>query len=300
MDILNDPRIIRFFAEHANHRGSSPPVAVFDCDGTVIRGDIGEAMLYYQIEEFCFKVSPADVWPDYPQRGELDRLYRDLRDGGGRRGDNPGFRKFADRILEWYFGQIEDGRVEKACADIVRLFAGYTVAEVRDIADATFLREVSALPGERRLGSRTRPSGVRFIRESRELVTELINRGFEIWAVSGSNRWSVEPVFLRLGVPRERVIGIDLVVENGLLTARAVEPVPIRTKKIDALRSQTHTKPLIVASDSRNDIPLLQYSADLKVFVSSRRKDWTLFFTGGQIQRDESWVVVEVPTIEGV
>ena len=43
----------------ANRRRNGPPLAVFDCDGTVIQGDIGEAMLYHQLEHFLFRVSPA-------------------------------------------------------------------------------------------------------------------------------------------------------------------------------------------------------------------------------------------------
>jgi HAD superfamily phosphoserine phosphatase-like hydrolase len=299
MTILHDPRIIRFFQEHADHGTGGPGLAVFDCDGTVIRGDIGEAMLYYQLEEFRFKVSPADVWEDYPDRKELDRLYRTLSGGTGRPADQPHFGAFVDLVLTWYYGQIDDGLVEKACADIVRLLAGHTVPEVRAIADATFQRELAAPLGERRLGSRTLPRGLRYLKESRELVGELRARGFDLWAVSGSNRWSVEPVFRGLGIPSGRVIGIDLELRDGLLTSSVKEPIPIRTKKVDALRAFVSERPLIVASDSRNDIPLLQYSADLKVFVSSRRKDWTIFFTKGNVQRDDSWLVIESPTAEG-
>jgi phosphoserine phosphatase len=299
MTILHDRRVIRFFQEHADHGTGGPGPAVFDCDGTVIRGDVGEAMLYYQLEEFCFKVSPADVWEDYPDRKELDRLFRTLAGEPGRGADHPLFGMFADLVLTWYFGQIDDGRVEKACADIVRLLAGHTIPEVRAIADATFQRELAAPLGKRRLGSRTPPRGLRYLKESRQLVGELKTRGFDLWAVSGSNRWSVEPVFRGLGIPPDHVIGIDLELRDGLLTSSVKEPIPIRAKKIDALKAFVSKRPLIVASDSRNDIPLLQYSSDLKVFVSSRRKDWTIFFTGGNVQRDDSWLIIESPTTEG-
>ena len=299
MSLLQHPRVVRFLREHANHTSGPAPLAIFDCDGTVIRGDIGEAMLYYQIEEFHFKVSPAAIWTDYPRRGELGELYERLsRCDEAARHRDPAFAPFAEMILGWYHDQIDNGFVEKACADIVRLFTGFTPAEVRSIANATFTRERNRPLGERRLGSRTIPAGIRFISQSRDLILALQSAGFEIWAVSGSSRWSVEPVFESLGVPPSRVIGIDLAVEGGVLAARALDPVPIREKKIDAIRRHRTDPPLIVASDSRNDIPLLAYSSDLKVFVSSRRKDWTVFFSQGKVTKDDSWVVVESPTLE--
>ncbi|HMK38881.1 MAG TPA: haloacid dehalogenase-like hydrolase [Bacteroidota bacterium] len=298
MSILEEGAVAAFLGLHENHRKGPRPVAVFDCDGTVIQGDIGEAMFYRQIEHFHFRRSPAVLWPDYPRAGELARLYDELAplDPAARAG-NPGFGAFAGLLLSRYFDQIEQGAVAKACADIVRLFAGYTPAEVRELARETFEEEISSPMGTRRLGTRTLPRGARYIRESVDLIGALTLRGFDVWAVSGSNRWSVEPVFRRFGVPPERVIGIDLEVRDGILTERTAGPVPIRAGKIDALRQSTPAVPLLCASDSRNDIPLLLYSSGLKVRINSRKRDTADFFRSAGIVPDESWVLVESPHI---
>jgi phosphoserine phosphatase len=299
MSILDDSRLQRFFQEHSDHADRSDRLAVFDCDGTVIRGDIGEAMLAHQVEHFLFKVSPADVWQDHPDRPRLDRLYQSLARASAReRTTHPDFGEFFSLIFGWYFGQIDEGKIEKACVDIVRLFTGFTPDEVRQVADDSFATQFSSPCSETPFGNHGIARGARYIQESRQMIEELQHRGYEIWAVSGSNIWSVEPVFRQLGIPPARVIGIELDTESGLLVPRGIEPVPIREKKVDALQSRTNTRPLLVASDSRNDIPLLEYSADLKVFVNSRRKDWTVFFDLGNITRDDSWIVVETPTIE--
>jgi phosphoserine phosphatase len=299
MSIADLPQIQQFLKAHTNHAPRRPGVAVFDCDGTVIKGDIGEAMLYYQLEHFHFKVSPADVWPDHPRRSELDRWYRVLTAiDASQRSSQPEFAPFADTILSWYFDQLAHGTIEKACADIVRLFSGHTLSEVRRIAEATFLEETGAPISERKLGTRLRPKGARYIRESIELVRLLMQRGFVIWAVSGSNRWSVEPVFRRLGIPAEQVIGIDLIERDGVLSSTPREPVPIQRKKVDALRERIPEAPLLVASDSRLDIPLLQYSAGLRVYVNSHQRNPSDFFTIGNVVRDDSWVVIERPTLE--
>ena len=75
----SDPNLTAFLARHARHTDGQSPVAVFDCDGTMIRGDIGEAMFHRQIERFWFRVSPASVWPDHPRRSDIEDLYQALR-----------------------------------------------------------------------------------------------------------------------------------------------------------------------------------------------------------------------------
>jgi phosphoserine phosphatase len=299
MSILELPAVTDFLRTYANHASRQRPTAVFDCDGTVIRGDVGEAMLYYQIEHFLFKVSPATVWPDHPERNELDDLFRQLAAARPEeRYAHPAFHPFADSILHWYFGQINDGKVEKACADIVRLFTGYALAEVREIADRVFEDERSASVTSRRLGSRILPKGVRYIKESVDLIRELQRLKFHIWAVSGSNKWSVEPVFRQLGIGPEFVIGIELEEENDVLTPRAKSPVPIRENKVHAFERHTTAVPVLVASDSRNDIPLFLYSAALKVRINSRNRSTEEFFRESRVTRDDQWVVIEQPTIE--
>jgi len=299
MSILDLPAVRDFLKKHANHISQERPTAVFDCDGTVIRGDIGEAMLYYQIENFLFKVSPATVWPDHPGNNQLDTLFRQLATvEPQKRCAHPAFHPFADLILQWYFGQINDGKVEKACADIVRLFAGFELSEVRAIADRVFEEERSSSLTSRTLGTRILPKGVRFIKESVDLIRELQKCRFLIWAVSGSNKWSVEPVFRQLGIGADFVIGIELEEAKGLLTSRATSPVPIRENKVHAFEKHTAAVPVLVASDSRNDIPLFLYSSELKVRINSRNRNTEEFFRESKVTRDDQWVVIEQPTIE--
>jgi phosphoserine phosphatase len=298
MSILTDSAIAAFLAAHQDHPRGPRPIAVFDCDGTVIQGDMGEAMFYRQIERFHFRRSPALIWRDHPRRDEIGSLYGKLAGlGSAERAASSAFAAFAEILLAWYFDQIASGAVVKACADIVRLFAGYTPDEARGLGRETFEAEFSSPIGTRRLGGRDLPRGARFIRESVDLIGALTGRGFDIWVVSGSNKWSVEPVFTRFGIPPERIIGIDLEVHDGLLTDRAEAPVPIRTGKIDALRRHTPLVPLMAVSDSKNDIPLLLHSAGLRIRINSRRRDTADFFRTAGTVPDSTWVLVESPHI---
>jgi phosphoserine phosphatase len=289
-------RIDEFLRKHARN-GSTQAVAVFDCDGTVIKGDIGEAMFYHQIEQFHFRLNPALLWPDHPHRKELGKSYQQLALlPADERRRNPAFEPFARMLLDWYVNQIAGGQVAKACADIVRLYAGFTRKEVRALAETAFLEELSTPFSERPLGGRNSKRGIRYLQEAVDLLELLRENGFEIWAVSGSSKWSVEPVFDRLRIPPERVIGIDLEERDGLLTGMPVLPIPIRENKIHALRMHQTRPPVLVASDSRNDIPLFGYSEDLRILVNSRKRTSEEFFRSGEIPRDDRWIVYEQPT----
>lgn len=273
-------------------------VAVFDCDGTLIKGDIGEAMFYFQIEHFLFKVSPAQLWPDFPRREELNKLYDGLAAiPQGRVPLDPRFPEFAQMLLSWYFDQLEEGKTDKACSDIVRLWCGFTRSEALKVAEETLEDELASPLSERELGSYTLQRGSRFIAQAMQILSELRARGFDVWTVSGSNQWSVEAVAHRAGFPRNRVIGIDLKEVNAILGPEVQTPVPVYDGKVQALRKRGVTRPLIVLSDSTYDIPLFNYSAHLKILVNSRNHHGDEFFHEGKIHRDDSWMVIDNPIL---
>jgi len=293
-----DPALSAFLARHEHHPQNSRPSAVFDCDGTLIRGDIGEAMFHRQIEHFWFKISPASVWPDHPAVEEIDALYHALRAmPEDSRGTTPEFSAFADLLVSWYVDQIRDGLIAKACTDIVRLFSGFTPQEVRSLARETWELECASPLSPRPLGSGSVPSGIRYLRPAVELLRELQRRDFDIWVISGSNRWSVEAVFAPLAVRADRVIGIGLHEREGVLTAEEETPVPIREEKVAALRIRSRTRPLLVASDSKNDIPLFRDARELKVRINSRNRDTEDFFRSFGSSPDASWVLIEQPAL---
>ncbi len=292
--MLHNPTLDQFLQKHSNT--TQKPLAIFDCDDTLIRGDIGEAMLYFQLEHFLLRVSPGVLWPDHLKRDELNNLYHGLSHLPPEKAvHDRRFISFAEMILDWYFGQLAGGKTEKACSDIVRLFAGFTQDEVRQIARSTVKRELEAPMQRIIIGHHDLPRGIRFIRQTHDLLDLLRSEGFEIRIVSGSNQWSVEAVCERLSIHGDQVIGIELEEENGLLTPATKQPVPVLDGKVKALQSRTFARPSIVVSDSTYDIPLFDYSTDLKVLINSNgERD---FFAAGNITRTDSWIVVESPEL---
>lgn len=295
MPPTKDPKLVRFLQKYNHPANAETPVAVFDCDDTLIRGDIGESMFYFQLEHFLLRVSPASLWPDHPKHEELSNLYEGLSKLPPEKAvRDRRFISFAEMMLDWYFNQLAEGKTAKACSDIVRLFTGFTPTEVRQIAHATMKKELEAQQEEWMMGRHRLPRGIRFIKESLGILKELKSRGFDIWVISGSNRWSVEAVCEHIGIPANHVIGVDLHEEDDVFTSTVKQPVPVLEGKVTALQQHIANAPKIVVSDSTYDIPLFHYSVDLKVLVrSSNGQD---FFKAGNVTRDDSWVVFETPT----
>ncbi len=293
------PAIENFLKEFGNSRTSlKRPVAVFDCDGTIIKGDIGEAMFYHQVERFLLRESPANIWVDHPKREELDNLYTTLASlPAEKRTHDRRFISFAETMLEWYFDQLVDGRIEKACSDIVKLLTKFSEDEVHRIATATLKEHLDSPISVRKIGKHEVPNGVRYIREPVELLKRLQRLNFDIWIVSGSNRWSVEAVFDSLDVPKDHIIGVELLSANNTLGTRVQTPIPVQQGKVHALQQFIPDSPMIVVSDSSYDMPLFEYSIGLKVFVNSRMETSYSFFKNARITPDDSWAVFENPTL---
>ncbi len=299
MSLASSPALEAFLKQFDGVNHSKPPVAIFDCDGTIIKGDIGEAMFYYQIEHFLLRVNPANIWLDHPKREELDNLYTQLASlPTDRRTHDRRFVSFAEMMLEWYFDQLSEGKTEKACSDIVKLFAKFSEQEVEQIALTTFNEELGSPISFRKFGKHSVPRGIRYIAESVRLLKELQRLGFDIWAISGSNKWSVYPVFERLGIPRDRIIGIGLHLSSNVFAAKVETPVPVLQGKVEAVQQFTNASPVLVVSDSIYDIPLFEYSSGLKVLVNSRMETSYAFFKETHIVQDDSWVVIEHPTLQ--
>ena len=294
---MNPVASIQTFVEkHSRRETSGKPLVVFDCDGTVIDGDVGEAMFYYQIENFLFRQSPADVWPDHPQRKELDTLFGTLQGmTQEERSNNPLFQRFIRMVISWYFSQLEERKTDKACADIVRLMAGFTPAEARAMGETILDFELASPRKRTILGGVTRPLGIRFIREALSFLQMFQEGGFHILAISGSNQWVVEAVFSRLGLHGGDVYGIDLTAENGILTRIVKEPIPVSGGKVECIRRTVGKQPVMVLSDSSYDAPLFQYSSDLRVLINSRYETSDRFFAEAGFTRDGTWLVIEQP-----
>jgi len=290
--------IDEFLASHIVSPREITPLAVVDCDGTIIKGDIGEAMFHFQIEHFLFRESPASLWPDYPERKQLDKLYQSLVQNPPFIGSQDGRHiAFTNHLLDWYFDQLKAGNTMKACSDIVRLWSGFRESEVVEIARDTLKGELASGTEDRLLGKFLLPRGIRYIRETRELLERIKAAGFNLWIVSGSNIWSIREVCRPLPVAPTQIAGITLGRKGDLISSQVIHPIPVVEGKVDLMKAKGFPQPLIVVSNSIHDLPLYQQCTGLKVLIQSDDQGHR-FFERTDVMPDESWVVVDQPSFE--
>ncbi len=109
----------------------------------------------------------------------------------------------------------------------------------------------------------------------RELVSRLQARGWSLYIVSASNRWSVAPAARLLGIDPDHVIALEVMVERGLLTTEVRHPIPTLAGKPSLLRDRAGRDADLAFGNSTLDLPLLEASR-FSVAVGPRSRSTAL------------------------
>jgi phosphoserine phosphatase len=130
---------------------------------------------------------------------------------------------------------------------------------------------------------RIRPNPV--FSEQKKLIDFLLSNSVQIYIVTASIKWAVEPGARALGLTDENVIGIETKVENNLLTTERVLPITYRRGKADALLARTNNiRPFLCAGNTIGDYELLESSTHVRMAVSAASRDDRLFKSENDLQ----------------
>jgi len=108
--------------------------------------------------------------------------------------------------------------------------------------------------------------------EMRDLVHRLRDAGCDVWAISSSNQWVIRAGMRYFGIPWDRILTAEAVVENGLIQNRLVR-IPSGPGKAEAIREMVPGTPECAFGNSIWDREMLALcrhpfainpSADLK------------------------------------
>lgn len=107
----------------------------------------------------------------------------------------------------------------------------------------------------------------------RWLINHLKDNNCQIFIVTASIKWAVEPAARTLGIPESHVIGIETEIDSkGLVTDNRVLPPTYKEGKAAALLKKTNgIRPILSCGNSTGDTALLEI-ADLKLAVKSSAK----------------------------
>lgn len=253
----------------------SPGTAVFDFDNTLIKNDLGEAVMYYIVLQGLLRADLAGFWTELRHEAVADEVIERLRkswdsveESGGE--DTGEFLSFADRLLTVYGLVYEKAGMEEAYRWTRTLFGFQPVKEMRSISRYVFDYEQTLDVGVWELPSGLRlPRGIRIYAEIKELIAALHERGWDVRIVTASPQEIIQTVSPRWNIPEEKVHGMVLrrkkdapgdPDDQALLEPFIIEPMTVRSGKVERLRAEGIETPDLMVGDSLGDFELLQHA----------------------------------------
>ena len=114
--------------------------------------------------------------------------------------------------------------------------------------------------------------------EQKKLIDLLLENSIQVYIVTASIKWAVEPGAKALGLSADHVIGVQTKVINNIITDEKVLPITYRQGKVDALLQHTNQlRPFLCVGNTIGDYELLQSSTDIRLAVSAASRDDKLF-----------------------
>lgn len=171
----------------------------------------------------------------------------------------------------------ESGDPRPAYLWLAQINKGQTLAQVRDWAEKA-VRDSEPLP---------------IFPEKKKLIQWLLEHGVEVYIVTASIKWAVEPGALRLGLQHEHVLGIRTKIENGIVTDVQDGVITYREGKAEAIFAHTGGRaPFFAAGNTMGDYALLKSATQLALASGAAPKGHELFETEENLRqkaREHGW-----------
>jgi phosphoserine phosphatase len=201
------------------------PVALFDWDNTVIKGDVGDAITFWMIANGKVRQPPNQDWHETSPFLTDDAAAALVAACGtsvaaGEPLPTSTDTVCADEILSVYinsktstnlaaFAGHDYRTMEPAYAWTAQLLAGYTKAEIEDYASQAITQHLAAAQGATwTVGTRSVAGWFRVYDQIEDLIGVMQSAGYDVWVISASPQPVVEAFAPRVGVAPDHVIGI--------------------------------------------------------------------------------------------
>lgn len=114
--------------------------------------------------------------------------------------------------------------------------------------------------------------------EQLKLIQLFHQHKVQVYIVTASVSWAVEPGAHSLGVPASHVVGIETQVKNEVITDLGVFPITYKEGKREALLKHTSGKrPFFASGNTLGDLSLLESATEMALAVSAASRDDRLF-----------------------
>jgi phosphoserine phosphatase len=130
--------------------------------------------------------------------------------------------------------------------------------------------------------------------EQKKLIEYLISKNVDVYIVTASVKWAVDPGADILGLPASNVIGVETEVADGIVTANQKGLITHHNGKPEALLKKTNGKiPFLCAGNTMGDLHLLEKASHLRLAITSTRADDRLYKTEQELQqkaKSSGWI----------
>jgi phosphoserine phosphatase len=107
-----------------------------------------------------------------------------------------------------------------------------------------------------------------------QLIEFLRTLDFEIYIVTASVKWAVEPVAALVGVDYDHVIGITTKIENGIVGLETVHPVTWRQGKAEGILKATGgVRPIFASGNTYGDTALLETATHIQLAITTEDRE---------------------------
>ncbi|TGL64074.1 HAD family hydrolase [Leptospira sarikeiensis] len=254
-----------------NLTGRKLHTVLFDFDNTLVRHDFGEAVM-------CELLLAGVPWikslsPYFPEKDICERLEH-LRKADPK--------SFMDGIWQYYESKIEREGLGVGYRWSTWIFSGRSAKELEETAISVWEKNQKD----------TTVNAVQAFQPTFEIVKALAQAGSKIWIVTASPEQVIQAVSEKWGIPRENVLGMRLVEENGILTPGLIEPFTYGIGKVELLNLANGNLGYDLAfGDSENDFPMLANTRSKGIFLDRGKKSPP---PGAFVQSVQNWKTISL------
>jgi phosphoserine phosphatase len=122
-----------------------------------------------------------------------------------------------------------------------------------------------------------------------KLINWLTKEGVKVYVVTASIRWAVEPGAKRLGIPQDKVLGVETAVLNEVVTEAPAGFMTYKEGKPQALLAATKgVRPFLASGNTLGDQALLDCASHIRLAVTATNPEHELYPAEQELQKAAS------------
>jgi phosphoserine phosphatase len=137
---------------------------------------------------------------------------------------------------------------------LAQINAGQKISQVRDWAKKSVDR-----------------ASIPILQSQKTLIQFLKDNGFEVYVVTASVKWAVEPAAGLVGIDYDHVLGMQTEIKDDLVGLTPILPATYRIGKAEAVLKKTGgVAPIFCSGNSLGDLELLKSASSVRLAVSTQ------------------------------